>query len=162
MAYLLPSTLEQGSRRMNSKLRAVLAVVAGIIVAMVLIAIIESIGLSLHPAPPGADPSDPEAMRAYVAGLPARALLLVLAAWLIGAYVGGVVAASIARRPDPRPFTFAVAFVVLAGALYNLLTIPHPVWMLPAAALGIPLAAVLATFVVVRGFAKAANRAERP
>lgn len=158
MAYLLPSTIARGPRPMNPKLRAVLGIVTGVITAAIVITLIETIGRAMHPWPEGLDFRDTEGMRAYVAGLPTSALVLVVTGWTIGAYVGGVVGASIARRPDPRLVTFSVAGVILAASLFNLFTLPHPAWMLPAAALAIPLAAVLATAVTARGFAKAAAR----
>ena len=78
--------------------RSVLAVLAGAIVAGVLIAIVEAISSAIFPLPPGLDIHDHAAMRQHIDTLPLGAFLLVLAAWAIGSFGGSWVAARIASR----------------------------------------------------------------
>lgn len=158
LAYLLPPTGKRGGRSMSQALRAALAAVAGIATAVLMIMLVERIGHGAYPVPVGLDVGDREAMRAFVMDLPTGAVLFVLAAWMAGTYLGGVVAGSVARR---RPLLYAgiVAVAVLAGAITNLVMFPHPPWVLPAGIAGIALAAWLAARTVARGFERAAARA---
>jgi len=99
----------------------------------------------LHPMPAGLDMRNPESVAAFVATLPASALLLVLSGWVLGGLVGGYVAASISRKPRPA---LTVGIVIVLGVIVNAVMIPHPMWMtiagvllpVPAAWLGAKLA----------------------
>jgi hypothetical protein len=82
-------------------------------------------GMALFPTPPELDFSTPEAARASVAQVPAGAVAAVGAAWGVGALVGGFTAARITRREWAA---WIVAALLLAGALYNLIAIPSPIW----------------------------------
>lgn len=129
---------------MNPKLRAALAILGGIGVAMVVISLVEMVGARVNPRPAGLDMSDMDAMRAYAASLPASAIAIVLVGWLAGTFVGGFVAALIARR-RPLLFSGIVGGVVLLATMINLALLPHPLWLSFSAVLGIPLAAWLAS-----------------
>jgi len=93
--------------------------------------------------PPGIDFHDPTQVAAHVAKLPAAAFVIVLAAWTIGSFAGGWVAAAISRH-WPRACALCVAAFMLAGVAYNVIVLPHPLWMsvlglllpIPAALLG--------------------------
>jgi hypothetical protein len=88
-------------------------------------------------------------MRAYVAGLSIGPIAWVLLAWVLGTFVGGVVAIRIAPT---RPVLMAggVAGMILLGAVMNLVTIPHPIWMVLATGLFVPAAAVAAVATMPR------------
>lgn len=159
MAYLLPFTIDRSSTRMNTTVRAVLAVLGGLVAAALVITMIEFIGRGIYPPPEGIEFSDLDAVRAYAAGMPVSAVLITLAAWLGGTYFGGVVAGSIAKS---RTLVFAgvVGAMILAAALWSLLTIPRPTWMLPASIIGIPLAAWMASRTTASGLARGAAKRE--
>ena len=124
---------------MNPAVRSSLAVLVGAAVAFSLVAVIESLGQLVYPAPPGMDFSNPEQLRDYVRRVPLGALLIVLAAWVIATFTGGLVAARIAKA---RPVLFAgiVGALVLAATIANLLTLPHPAWFVVTGIAGILLA----------------------
>ena len=130
--------------------RTIAAAVVGVVVAWVTIMLAEFASAPLHPTPAGFNMRDPASVAAFVATLPVSALLLVLAGWVIGALVGGYVAARIARKPRPA---WAVGLVIVLGVIANAVMVPHPVWMtlaglllpLPAALLGARLALRRAT-----------------
>ena len=125
--------------------RSIAAAVVGVVVAWLAIMLAEFASASLHPMPTGFDMHDPASVAAFVAAMPGSALLLVLAGWVLGALLGGFVAAKIARRPRPA---LVVGFVIVAGVIANAVMIPHPSWMtiagvllpVPAAMLGARLA----------------------
>ena len=128
---------------MHAALRLALAAVAGAVVAVGIISLIESVGHRVYPLPAGIDWSNAEQVRAYVDSLPVGALLFVLAGWVAGALVGGVVAAWIAR---PRAVLAAaiVGAIVLAASVANLAMIPHPTWFAVVGVAGVVLAAFVA------------------
>ena len=128
---------------MKQPLRYALAIVAGIVTAMLLVAIIENAGHSAYPPPPGLDFADKEAVGAYVEALPMGALAYVLGAWLIGTFGGGVVAGVLAGSGS-RLFPGVVGAVMLAAVIANLIMIPHPVWFALVGVFGTIVAAFMA------------------
>ena len=71
------------------------------------------------------------------------AMVLVVVSWVLGAFIGGWVAAKVARE-HPLFAALMIGVLVLAGVVANNTMIPHPLWMtvlgvllpLPAAWLG--------------------------
>lgn len=119
------------------------AVASGVLVAFGAVAAIEAIGHSVYPVPIVLDLSNAEQMRDYIASLPVGALLFPLAAWVVAAFTGGLIAALIART---RPWLFSgiVGAFVLAATLVNLVAIPHPGWLALSGVFGIVVAAAAA------------------
>jgi hypothetical protein len=107
---------------------SVLAVLAGAIVAGVLISVVEGISSAVYPPPPGLDLNNPEALRQYIDRLPIGAFLFVLAAWAVGPFAGAYVAARLVRRARMAHGLIVGALFLIAGVL-NMLMIPHPIWM---------------------------------
>ena len=108
-------------------IRKIVAVVLGVMVAVVLIIAIEALGHAIYPLPDNIDLSDTDAMAAYVLGAPPGALLLVLAAWLVATLAGGLLACRIAREM-PLMYSAIVGGLVLLGTIIDLMSIPHPLW----------------------------------
>ena len=108
-------------------IRKILAVVFGIVVAVVLIIAIEALGHAVYPMPDGLDFTNPEALKAYVMHAPIAALLLVLGAWLVATLVGGLLACFIAKE-SPLVYSAIIGGLVLMGTIINLISIPHPLW----------------------------------
>ena len=121
--------------------RTIAGVVVGVVAAWLTIMLAEFASAPLHPMPAGLDMQDPASVAAFVATLPIAALLVVLAGWVLGALIGGYVAARIARKPRPA---LVVGGVIVVGVIANAVLIPHPPWMtlagvllpIPAAWLG--------------------------
>ncbi len=157
MAYLLPTSIGRGARTMNQTLRAILAVLAGLVAAALMIMLVERVGQGVYPLPGDLNLADVDGVKAYIMDMPAGAHLFVLAAWMVGTYLGGVVAGSVARRRPPL-FAGIIAACILAGAIFNMVVLPHPFWMLAASVLGIGLAGWFAARTTERGFARAAAR----
>jgi len=127
---------------MTRMMRKIAAVLAGLLVGGVLIAVIEQIGSLLHPLPAGVDYTDREALRAHVEGAPLTAMLAVLAAYCIGPFFGGFLAGRIGQGLL-APLIVGIFFTV--GGIANLIAVPgHPIWFavvslavyIPAALLG--------------------------
>ena len=116
--------------------RAILATVLGGVAAVAVITGVELLGAALFPPPAGTEAGDLAGMRAAVAAMPLAAELLILAAWWLGAAVGGWVANRIGRVSWPA---LVVGVAVSASVVAEAIGLPHPPWMQLAGVLG-PLA----------------------
>ena len=109
-------------------LRAILAVMVGLIAGMIFNMAMVVLNTTLHPMPEGVDFNDAEGMKAYFATLPVIAFVLILVAHVGQAFVGGLVAAVIGRNA-----TIAVAMTVgllsMVGGILNMMSMPLPGWM---------------------------------
>ena len=132
--------------------RTILGAVVGLVLAVVTIMLVEFAGHQAYPPPPGLDPMVTEDMAQIIQMLPTGAMLFVVAAWVIGAFDGGFVAALIARGQRPRVAAIVPALMVMAGVVAMVVQMPaHPKWMsiaglllpIPAALAGAALAATL-------------------
>ncbi len=112
-------------------LRSVIAVIAGIIAAVVMIYAVEAVGNLIHPMPPGMDPNNHEQMEAFLQNMPVSAFLVVLFAWAMGSFTGGFVTAIINKSRTVTP-AFLVSIFLLSGGIVELFSMWHPVWMMIA------------------------------
>ena len=119
--------------------RSFLAVMAGMIVAVTVVSICDLAAGTLHPVPPGFDLRDVEQMKAHISSAPASAMIVVLLGWILGPFAGGFVASRVAAR-SRRRYAWVISGVLLAATIANLLSIPHPAWMVVAALVGVPAA----------------------
>ncbi|MEM9557738.1 MAG: hypothetical protein AAGC60_25995 [Acidobacteriota bacterium] len=117
---------------MSPKGRSILAVVAGMVTAFVTIMVVEFVGHTVYPPPPGIDISDPESLKTIIDSLPLGALVFVLVGWFIGTLDGSFLAALLAPS-SPQRHALIVAALVLAAGVATMLMIPHPPWMWVAA-----------------------------
>lgn len=107
--------------------RLILGILAGLVVAWLAIALCEFASVFLHRPPPGVDLRDPQALAAHIDAAPPHALLLVVLGWSLAAFLGGWVAARIARHRRVAALIVG-AFVVLIVIAKNVVA-PHPQWM---------------------------------
>lgn len=126
-------------------LRSIFALCSGLFAAMIAITGLELANAKwLYPPPPGADFRDPAQLQAFVAAMPASALALVVAGWLLGAFAGGAVAARLDQRNPYVPAVLVGAFIAI-GTILNAQSIPHPGWVVAMGTLlPIPLALLAA------------------
>lgn len=108
--------------------RTISAVVAGWVAAWLTIMLCEFVATALYPPPAGANLADPAQLAAHIRSAPGASMLLVVAGWALGAFGGGLVAASISH-PHRTRAALAVGAFVLLGVIANSVTIPHPLWM---------------------------------
>ena len=105
--------------------RRIAGVVVGVAVAFVLVAAAEWLIHYIAPPPPG-DWSDPEFRRQVVERAPFGALLSVVIGHGLAAFVGGCLAAGVARD-GPWP-AWVVAALMGAALIAGVVTVPHPIW----------------------------------
>ena len=132
---------------MQPTVRSALVLLAGVVVAVIVVSIGDAVAGSIYSLPAGVDRSNPESMRQAVAGLPTAAFMLLLAGWVLAAAGGSYVAARTANHARPI-HGLIVAVFVLVATVSNLAAIPHPIWLWPAVIILIPAAGWLATRLV--------------
>ena len=109
-------------------LKLIAAVFVGLMIGVIVIFIIETLGHSLYPPPPGIDLTNSDAMAEIIQQAPVGALLFVILAYAIGSFVGGAVTHLIGRFPKQIDALITGLILLIFGA-YNLINIPHPLWM---------------------------------
>ena len=117
---------------MRQGLGTAVGVVAGIVVAWLVIVLSQLLSAALYPPPPGTDLTDPAVLAACTVNgaVPkVTAMACVIAGYALAALLGGWVAARIARA-HPRIAAMVVGGMVLLGVILNYTMIPHPTWML--------------------------------
>lgn len=123
----------------NPAVRSLFAVVAGLVVAMLVIGGVEAIGHAIFPPPPDLDLARAEDQARMMEVIPFAAKLTVVLAWFLGSLAGACAAIAIARRVLPA---WIVAVLIACLGLWTTQLFPHPDWML-ASAVVLPLVAVL-------------------
>ena len=112
-------------------IRSVLAVVAGIFVAVIVVVVVEAIGHAVYPPPSDIKLGDSEALQAIIAKLPVGAIAFVLVAWGLGSLAGGFIAATIAGRAQAT-HALIVGGIQMAFGILTMVIIPHPLWFVIA------------------------------
>jgi hypothetical protein len=109
---------------------AVPAVIVGLAVGMAVnMGLVQLNTTVLYPAPEGMDMKDPEQFQAYLDTLPAAAFLVVMAAHLGQALIGGWIAACLATS---RPVLLAliVGAFTMVGGIMMMKMVSGPPWMM--------------------------------
>ena len=109
-------------------------ILLGAIVGYMLVSAIEMLNLMLFKPPAGLDFKDPAALENYVASLPETAFILVIVAWIVGAFVGVLIATRVARW---RVAGFIVGLLMIGATVSNIVRFPHPIWAIVAAMAGL-------------------------
>jgi hypothetical protein len=108
--------------------RTILGMVVGLVTMWLTVTALEFLGLAMFPPPAGLNPQNPEHLQMIIAASPLGALVMLVLAWAAGAFVGGWIAARIARHT--RAAAVAVALFVMAGVAGMVVLVPdHPRWV---------------------------------
>ena len=134
--------------------RTILGAMAGMVMTFITIMLIEFAGHQIYPPPPGLNPMVAEDMATILLNMPLGAQLVVIAAWVVGAFDGGMVAALIAGRSRPRTAAIVPGLMVVAGVLGIIIQMPQHPMLMSAAGLLLPIPATLAGAWLI-GFARA-------
>jgi hypothetical protein len=117
-----------------SIVKRILAVIAGVAIGLVFVMIGDGCSMSLGHVPQNIDPSDKKAIAEIAAHMPLSAFLIMLVAYAVGAFLGGLVATLITGRQMSRP-AIMVGTILTIGSILNQMEIPHPIWFLVASTL---------------------------
>jgi hypothetical protein len=115
---------------MTSALRTVLAVVAGMTLAVALVVAVEAFSALVHPLPAELADDIPEHVRRY----PPWVLAVVVLLW------GGTGAAAtwLAARIGHRAAGIIAALVLVSALLFNISLLPYPIWFEVAMLVALP------------------------
>ncbi len=105
----------------------ILAVIVGIITALILISAGEYIMQYMFPLPAGTNTKDSKALVAAFAHMPASAFIFLLINYMIASFMGGLVATLTSGRTKAIPALIIGVFLTVAGIAYNL-QVPNPTW----------------------------------
>lgn len=108
-------------------IRKLIAIVLALVAGFTVILIIEGSNHLANPAPQEVLDGDQEALADYYKTMPNGALMTVLFAHSLGAFIAGIVCNIISKGP----WVFGVVVVgqcMLVGAMINLWWIPHKEW----------------------------------
>lgn len=111
-------------------LRTIPGIVAGAVVAVVLLMVLEMAGHAAMPPPAGLDPADPEDLKQMVASASMAAKAWVVFGWFAAVLAGGWLARRLSRKGWAG---WVIAGLILLGGIANIMMIPHPLWMQIAA-----------------------------
>lgn len=131
-------TSPQPELTVNPILKRVLAVIAGVVVAVLLVSLSDALVARLYPLPAGTEISDVEGLPVVIEAMPIGAMLMLVTGWALAAGIGAFVAVRLSEG-RPAGVGLIVAGVILLATVANLVMLPHPVWMWPAALLLVPL-----------------------
>ena len=99
------------------------ATIAGAVVAMICISLIEVQCSSIYPTPAGVNFKDPVQLKAFLDSRPIGAYVLVLLGYAIGSFAGGFIATFLSGRIDMKR-ALIVGSLLTAAGLFN----PDPIW----------------------------------
>jgi hypothetical protein len=108
-------------------LRNVCAVIAGLVAGMVVNFALIKLNTVFHPLPEGVDLSETEQMKEVIKEMPATGWILVFAAHLGQAFVGGWLAARLGAS-HPMVLALIVGTLSLAAGIANALMLSAPAW----------------------------------
>ncbi len=134
-------------------LKKILALVIGLAVCVATVALLEQLNHSLFipESASTADAHDPSVARTFMENLPVAAYLMVLIAWLAGTSLGIVSASWLIQRVS-RLFVPVITGLMLLSTIANFYLLPHPIWLVVAAIVLIPLTGFATGWLLSRKF----------
>ncbi len=140
---------------MAAVFRAAGAIVAGILVAFILVVAVELFSAVVHPLPPDFSGTTDE-MCQHVERYPHWVLAVVVPAWAGTAFVGTWIAGRLGNRGS----ALFVGLFLLTGVIFNISMLPYPIWFKIASLTVIPIAIVAGFYLSSRRNAAALNITE--
>ncbi|PZO54822.1 MAG: hypothetical protein DCF16_04395 [Alphaproteobacteria bacterium] len=117
-----------------------MGIVIGVAVGIGVVMVGDALNHRFFPPPPDVQVTNPEAIRDYMQTAPVLSLLGLPVTWTLAALAASFAAAKIAARTWAG---WVAGGVLFAATGLNLVMIPHPLWMLIAAIMGVPAVAWL-------------------
>ncbi len=109
-------------------LKNIIGVVAGWIAAWILFTGIQLINFMIVPKPEGFDWADPGSIKQMIDTMPFYAWVILILGYVIGSFAAGFVIGKIAESKTMiLPVIAALLFML--GWLGNIMTVPHPIWV---------------------------------
>jgi len=106
--------------------RNILAVLAGLAVGVIVMTGMEGYVAKLHPMPASLNMQDKEGMAAYIASMPASAVIMMAVTYMLSSFVAGYTASRISKKIRQ---SIVVGCILLIAGIANVVTYHHPLWM---------------------------------
>jgi hypothetical protein len=134
---------------MHPILKTVIAIFIGIVIALCVILLTESVASGYFPSPT-ANPTIAE-IEANIRTAPLAAMLIFLAGHALSSFFGAYAAARIA--PENKKFMsgITVSFFILLGGIVNFVSITHPLWLVVAVCISYIVFSMIAIYIARRG-----------
>ncbi|MEM6879388.1 MAG: hypothetical protein AAF544_12555 [Bacteroidota bacterium] len=107
--------------------RNILSVIIGLVAAVAIFTLAETINSSLHPAPADLNIEDPAAVKAFYQSQPLSLWLLVLSGWVLGSLACGFLI-KLVSKSDRKQLPIIAGGLLTLSAVANFFLIPHPTW----------------------------------
>lgn len=107
--------------------RALGAVLAGLVLAVFGLCLVELMSSVLHPPPPDMLPGDMEACRLHVSRYPAGVLFVCAIGWWLTVLASCWLATRLGSRRHAA-HGIVVGAIMLAMAIFNMAMLPYPLW----------------------------------
>ena len=117
--------------------RFILAVLVGVAFGTGVVYVCELAQQAAFPLPAGVDPMQPTELSRYLQSGPVNALAALIALWVLAAAIGAFAAAKLSERIHAG---WIAGGLLLAATCLNFTMIVHPVWMIAATLIALPLA----------------------
>lgn len=105
----------------------ILSVILGLVSSFIIIVLLESINHIIYPLPSNIDFNDMEAVKTFAGKAPNIVFVIVILAYALASFVGGLVSSAIAPK-NKMSKAITVGGILMGLGAYNLFMIPHPVW----------------------------------
>ena len=109
--------------------RNIISVVVGLVSAIVVFVIAETINSSLHPTPQTLDYNDSIAVKAFYDNQPLSLWLLVLVGWIVGSALCGFLIKLISKK-EKQHLPIIAGSILTLSAIANFFSLPHPTWFI--------------------------------
>ena len=155
--------MEGEGQMIEGRMRKILAVILGVAVATVIFFMIGVIDDALRPVPRELmDPATPEAVALRVASTPTSKWLVVMFGLALGAFLGGITGATVARE-ETVWVTSAIGLGLSPWAFYAFYVVfPAVVWVPTVMLISVFLFSYLGGFVVVQSQQRKSTPKEKP
>ena len=116
-------------------MKAVIAVVSGVILGGIVNMALNSVSGKVIPLPPGVDPNDLESLKANMHLFEARHFIFPLLAHGMGSLVGAATAACLAPS-HPMRYAIGIGLFTMLGGIAMVFMLPAPTWYIAADLIG--------------------------
>lgn len=114
------------SRDTENTLRLVIGITAGVIIGAVLMILVQLLIIRLYPPDVSLDTTQVSSFVQYIESWSHWVYLLMIASYLAGSFIAGLVVERISRV-HPYPAVLCAMALMVAGFM-NLYRMPHPLW----------------------------------
>ncbi len=127
---------------LSPTIKHIIGVIAGILVAGIVIFLCESAMSVAFPFPASVNQNDMASISIYIkTSMPLAAFICLICSYAIGAFVGGFLSVYIARQTLLTAIIVGIALLIMT--ILNFIAIPHPLWATIAGCLVVPVFAWL-------------------